>query len=101
MVNALNLKPIVKVEKTVFVVDKGRGTRNSLKKMVELVENDIAKYNKKVTVMGIAHSNDIEKAELVKSMMIEKYDFDEIVIAEIGPIIGTYTAEGAVLLAVI
>ncbi len=101
VVNALNLKPIVKVEKTVFVVDKGRGTRNSLKKMVELVENDIAKYNKKVTVMGIAHSNDIEKAELVKSMMIEKYDFDEIVIAEIGPIIGTYTAEGAVLLAVI
>lgn len=101
VVNALNLKPIVKVEKTVFVVDKGRGTRNSLKKMVELVENDIVKYNKKVTIMGIAHSNDIEKAELVKSMMIEKYDFEEIIIAEIGPIIGTYTAEGAVLLSVI
>lgn len=101
VVNALNLKPIVKIENTVFVVDKGRGTRNSLKKMVELVENDILKYNKKVTILAIAHSNDPEKAELVKSMMLEKHDFEEIVIGEIGPIIGTYTAEGAVLLSVI
>lgn len=101
VVNALNLKPIVKIENTVFVVDKGRGTRNSLKKMVELVENDILKYNKKVTILAIAHSNDPEKAEIVKSMMIEKHDFEEIVIGEIGPIIGTYTAEGAVLLSVI
>ena len=47
-------------------------------------------------------SDDINRGvSRVKNMMIEKYDFEEIVIAEIGPIIGTYTAEGAVLLAVI
>lgn len=99
--NVLNLKPIVQIDKTVFVVDKGRGAKNSLKKMLELVENDIEKYGKKVSILGIAHSNNLEKAELVKVMMLDKYEFEEIIVAEIGPIIGTYTAEGAVLVSVI
>ncbi|MGB5823065.1 MAG: DegV family protein [Proteocatella sp.] len=99
--NVLNLKPIVQIDRTVFVVDKGRGTKSSLKKMLELVENDIVKYDKKVSILGIAHSNDREKAELVKTMMLDKHEFEEVIVAEIGPIIGTYTAEGAVLVSVI
>lgn len=99
--NVLNLKPIIQIEHTVFVVDKGRGIKNSIKKMIDLVEQDIKKYNKTPSMLGIAHSNDLEKAELVKKTMIEKYDFEDIVIAEIGPIIGTYIAEGGVLLSVL
>lgn len=99
--NALNLKPIIQIEKTVFVVDKARGTKNSIKKMLDILESKVKELNKKPTILGIAHSNDIEKAEVVKSMILEKYNFKEVIIAEIGPIIGTYTAEGGILVSVI
>lgn len=99
--NALNLKPIIQIEKTVFVVDKARGTKNSIKKMIEILESKISESGKKPTLLGIAHANDIEKAELVKSLLLDKYDFEEVIIAEIGPIIGTYTAEGGILVSVI
>lgn len=99
--NALNLKPIIQIEKTVFVVDKARGTKNSIKKMIEILESKISENGTKPSLLGIAHANDIEKAELVKSLLLDKYDFEEVIIAEIGPIIGTYTAEGGILVSVI
>lgn len=99
--NALNLKPIIQIDKTVFVVDKARGTKNSIKKMIEILESKILENGKKPSLLGIAHANDIEKAEFVKSLLIDRYDFDEVIIAEIGPIIGTYTAEGGILVSMI
>lgn len=99
--NALNLKPIIQIDKTVFVVDKARGTKNSIKKMIEILELKILENGKKPSLLGIAHANDIEKAEFVKSLLIDRYDFDEVIIAEIGPIIGTYTAEGGILVSMI
>lgn len=99
--NVLNLKPIIQIEKTVFVVDKARGTKNSIKRMIDILSDKVVELNIKPSILGIAHANDIEKAELVKSMVLEKFNFDEIIIAEIGPIIGTYAAEGGVLISVI
>lgn len=99
--NALNLKPIIQIEKTVFVVDKARGTKNSIKKMLDILEQKVIELGIKPTILGLAHSNDIEKAEMVRDMILEKYDFEEVIIAEIGPIIGTYTAEGGILVSVI
>lgn len=99
--NALNLKPIIQIEKTVFVVDKARGTKNSIKKMLDILEEKVIELGMKPTILGLAHSNDIEKAEMVRDMILEKYDFEEVIIAEIGPIIGTYTAEGGILVSVI
>ncbi len=99
--NALNLKPIIQIEKTVFVVDKARGTKNSIKKMLDILEAKVIELGIKPTILGLAHSNDIEKAEMVRDMILEKYDFEEVIIAEIGPIIGTYTAEGGILVSVI
>lgn len=99
--NALNLKPIIQIDKTVFVVDKARGTKNSIKKMIEILESKVSECVKKPSLLGIAHANDMEKAELVKSLILDKYDFEEVIIAEIGPIIGTYTAEGGILVSII
>jgi DegV family protein with EDD domain len=97
IINALNLKVIVKVEEgLVKTHDKARGEVKSIKKLVEIMEEHITDRPNKV--IGIAHGNCEEKALKLKSMIEEKYNFKTILMSEIGPIIGTYAAEGALLI---
>ncbi|MGL5440270.1 MAG: DegV family protein [Filifactoraceae bacterium] len=95
IINALNFKAIIHIgNHQVKPIDKARGELNSLKKVIEYVEKDM-KGEKKI--IGIAHANCPEKAEKVKKMVEENLNYSEIIIAEIGPVMGTYTAEGAIL----
>ena len=97
IINALNLKVIVKVEEgLVKTYDKARGEVKSIKKLVEILEGNISDIPNKV--IGIAHGNCEEKALKLKNIIEEKYNFKTILMGEIGPIIGTYAAEGALLI---
>lgn len=100
--NALNLKPILQiVDHEVKVVDKVRGSKNSMKKMLDMIDRDMKSTGKTYKTVGIAHANDPSQAEIVKAMVQEKWNFEEVLVAEIGPIIGTYSSSGAVLVSVI
>lgn len=97
IINVLNLKVIVKVEDGVVKThDKARGEVKSIKRLVEIMEEHISDIPNKV--VGIAHGNCEEKALKLKRIIEEKYNFKSILMSEIGPIIGTYAAEGALLI---
>ena len=102
MANALNLKGLVHVEDG-LVIPFGavRGENNSLKKVVENILNVAKAKNRDDLIINIGHANSPDKAERVKSMLISKYNFKDIIISEIGPAIGTYTAEGAILVSIL
>lgn len=102
MANALNLKGLVHVEDG-LVIPFGavRGENNSLKKVVENILNVAKNKNRNDLIINIGHANSPDKAEKVKSMLISKYNFKDIIISEIGPAMGTYTAEGAILVSIL
>lgn len=100
LINALNFKVIIRIDEgLVKPIDKARGEGNSLKKLFEYVKNNITDVNKKIVT--IAHSNSPEKALKIKQHIEENYEFEEILIASIGPIMGTFTSEGAILVSVL
>lgn len=97
--NALNLKPIIEiVDGEVEVTEKVRGIKAGLKILSEKI---IGKKQDKHTMLGIAHSNNIQRAIDIKNLILEKTNFERVVITEIGAVLGTYTSEGAILVAMI
>lgn len=97
LINALNFKAIIQVtEGVVKPIDKARGVNNSLKKVLEYVEFNIKNVDEKILVIAHAHCED--KASKIKESLEIKYKFKDIIIAEIGPVMGTYTSQGAILI---
>ena len=100
LINALNFKVIIEIsEGIVKPIDKARGGSNSLKKALEYVENNLTNPDNKTAIIG--HSNCPDKAEKVKQFISDNLQVKETLIASIGPIMGTFTAEGAILVAVL
>lgn len=102
LINALNFKVIIKIDEgLVKPIDKARGEGNSLKKLFTYIKNsvDINEIEHKDIIVG--HANCPEKAEKIKKFIEEHYNFEKTLIANIGPIMGTFTAEGAILIAVL
>ncbi len=100
LMNALNFKVIIRIEDgLVKPIDKARGGSNSLKKALEYVKNNVLEAEGKTII--IAHANCPEKAEKIKQFIEKNSKFKEILIAEIGPIMGTFTSEGAILVSVL
>ena len=100
VMNALNLKVIIRIDEgLVKPIDKARGGVNSIKKALDYVKSHVNDEKEKTII--IAHANCPEKAHKIKSIIEEDSNFKEILIASIGPIMGTFTAEGAILVAVL
>jgi DegV family protein with EDD domain len=100
LINALNFKIIVKTDEGIVKVDdKARGEQNSIKKVIEKIESKVSSMEDKI--VNIGHANCLDKALKVKDILESKYNFKEILVSEIGAVIGTYTAEGAVLVSVL
>lgn len=102
LANALNLKGLVHVEDGIVKpIGTARGESNSLKKVVGSILEIAKDRNTDNLIINIGHANSLEKAEKVKNMLTSNFNFKEIVISEIGPAMGTYTAEGAILVSIL
>ncbi|MFR3072338.1 MAG: DegV family protein [Paeniclostridium sp.] len=100
LINALNFKVIIEIsEGVVKPIDKARGESNSVKKLLEIVKNNVNDTTNKTLVIG--HSNCEEKAYKIAKQIEENYEYKDIIISSIGPVMGTYTSEGAILIAVL
>lgn len=98
--NALNLKVIIRIDEgLVKLIDKARGSVNSIKKAIDYVRTHVDNEIEKTVI--IAHANCPEKADKIKAIIEENSKFKEILIASIGPIMGTFTSEGAILVSVL
>ncbi|MFI3209444.1 MAG: DegV family protein [Peptostreptococcaceae bacterium] len=97
IINALNLKAIIRVnDGEVKPIDKARGENNSLNKVVAKMNENIDK-NKKDKILFVGHANNVEKANKVVELMKKDNEFAEIIVCEIGCVMGVYTSEGAII----
>ena len=80
-------------------IDKARGESNSIKKVANYITSSIEDTKDKI--LCLMHANCPEKAHKLLSIIEKTHKFDEVYISEVGPVMGTYTSEGAVLGAVL
>ena len=100
IINSLNFKVIIHInDGVVKPVDKARGEMNSIKKVLDKIENQVSDTENRI--LGIAHANCLEKAKKVKELIESKHKFKEIIISEVGPVMGTYSSKGAILVSVL
>lgn len=100
IIGALNLKAIVHInDGLVKPVDKARGEKNSINKLIDYIKNNV--YKTSGTKLAIGHANCPEKAMKIKEILESYHNFKEVYLMEVGPSMGVYTSEGAVLVAVI
>lgn len=100
IIGALNLKAIVHIsDGLVKPMDKARGEKNSINKVIDYIKNNVHKTSG--TKLAIGHANCPEKAMKIKEILESCHDFKEVYVMEVGPSMGVYTSEGAVLVAVI
>ena len=100
IIGALNSKAIIHItDGLVKPIDKARGDKNSINKVIDYIKDNMDKTSK--TKLAIGHANCPEKALKIKEVLENHHKFEEVHIMEVGPSMGVYTSEGAVLVAVI
>ena len=95
--SVLNIKLLMcaSEEGTLEVLEKVRGTQNAIKKMIDRIGEAGHDFEKKVLAIG--HSNCEERAHEVMEMILKRYPFKEVIVTEMGPVIGTYAGKGGIL----
>lgn len=89
----LNIKPILTVEDgLVEPLDKVRGSKKVIGKMIELARERGKTFENKV--IGISHASSEETVNLLKKQITEELKPKEIIIKEIGCTIGTHAGPG-------
>lgn len=91
----LKVKPILGLEAgEVVPIDRARGGRAAYPRLVELLAERVDP-TKKIIVM-VAHANAPQWADHLRALIEERFDCDEVQMAEIGPVVGTHTGPGTV-----
>lgn len=91
----LNIKPILSVddEGEVASVDKIRGTKKAIQRIVELLQQD---YSGQEVDISVVHSNDEAAAENLASVLKEHFQVRNVKYSQLGPVIGTHVGPGTV-----
>lgn len=92
----LGIKPILHVsdEGKLIPLEKCRGQKKTLARMVEMMGElnpDIANET-----VGIIHADSADVAEEVKNMVVEKYGCKDILMSELGAVIGAHAGPGTI-----
>lgn len=91
----LNIKPILTIddEGEVNSIDKARGHKKAMARIVELMKAD---FGDKELHLTVAHSQCREAAEEFSTLLQENFNVAKLTYTDIGPVIGTYTGPGTV-----
>ena len=97
---ALNIKPVMgsTPEGNIQQLANARGMKKGLARMVEEVAANLKDPEKKV--LAISHCNCRERAESVKTMLLEKAEFKDVIIVDTAGISSMYAADGGVIVVV-
>lgn len=93
---AINIKPILHVDNEghLINIDKVRGRKKAISKLVDFVEEKIVGYEDKNQTVAICHGDCLEDAKYLESLLIEKFNFKNIVISYTGTVIGAHSGPG-------
>ncbi|MNQ99762.1 DegV domain-containing protein [compost metagenome] len=92
----LNIKPILTLDSTgeVTVVDKVRGNKKALARILELLAADVS--DKTVRTLHIAHANNLEGADQVRDAIAQRFSVDHVDYITLGPVIGAHAGPGTI-----
>lgn len=92
----LNIKPILSIdaEGEVTAIDKVRGSKKALSRILELLEADLS--GKPIRRLYIAHANNGEGAEQLREVITERMDVQSVDYITLGPVIGAHAGPGTV-----
>jgi DegV family protein with EDD domain len=95
----LHIKPILAADGVgeIVLLEKSRGTKKALKKMVDLIGAETSDFSDRV--FGIVHCNALEKAQLVIEMVKAQYNFKDIVLTEANGLSAVYMDDGGIVVA--
>lgn len=96
LANVLNIKPVMtgiagKIDK----LTQARGMHKAIQKMAEAVASDVV--NPKEKILGIAHCNNPERAELTKQEILKLVPFKDVYITNTAGISSLYAADGGIV----
>jgi DegV family protein with EDD domain len=91
----LNIKPILSIDKEgeVAAVDRLRGQKKAMARIVELLEADVGNRPIQLTM---AHANHREAAEELQAMIAERIPVTSVGYISLGPVIGSHTGPGVI-----
>ena len=93
--SALNIKPILDVQKgKMVVIEKIRGRKRALNTVADIVQERIKEFPNQI--IGITHADDINAALTVKEMLSEKLGHANIFTEKIGSVLGSHLGIGGV-----
>ena len=94
----LRVKPVLSIdaEGKLTVVAKVRGLRKGLDYLKERLVQDAINAKEQTVIVG--HADNTEAAETLKEMLVSEGLVKEVLISNIGPVIGTHTGGGMVAL---
>lgn len=97
--SVLNIKLVMRANEDgeIEVVDKIRGTQKALKYLINKIGETWNQSNNKV--LAVAHSNCEDRAKEFIKEVLAKYPFEQVIVTNIGPVIGTYAGEGGIVVA--
>lgn len=91
----LNIKPILHVEEGKLVpLDKVRGRRRVIPRMVELMAERGANARLDKQLIGICHGDDQEAADELKAKIAERFGTDRFYVTMIGAAVGAHAGPG-------
>lgn len=90
----LDIKPILYFDSEGYIMpyDKVRGNKAAQKKLIDIMGK--LGSNLENQTVGVNHSDHPEHAEYLKEAIIEHFGVKEVIIGEIGPVIGSHVGPG-------
>ncbi|MGE5416800.1 MAG: DegV family protein [Acidobacteriota bacterium] len=91
----LDIKPVLRFDADGYIVayEKVRGHRAALHRLVEIT--DKLGVNLAEQTLGVVHSACDDDAEYLRKVLEDKYSPREIIVSEIGPVVGSHVGPGS------
>ncbi|MBW7573961.1 DegV family protein [Caproiciproducens faecalis] len=91
---ALGIKPVLHVDKEgqLIPVANVRGRKKSLESLVDRMVQTCVHPEDQTIFIG--HGDDMAAAEFLKTLVLEKFSVKEVIISDMGPVIGAHTGCG-------
>ncbi|UOQ91792.1 DegV family protein [Halobacillus shinanisalinarum] len=95
----LNIKLLMKAteEGKIDVSEKVRGDKKSLRRFVDKI-GEYSHHNEN-KVIALSHSNDEKRGRSVLQTIKDRYNFNDSIFTEMGPLISTHAGEGGLVIA--
>lgn len=95
---ALKIKPIISVDKEgkLCVMAKVRGVKKSMEYLVSKLEEEAGHLPKQTVMIG--NGDNLEQAKALEKILRERDLVEDVIITNIGPVIGTHTGPGMLAL---